>query len=310
MSDSGKDPHIYTLIIISLLFSLFIGANYYTGKTTLFFMVIQLFSVSWIFLIVYVNRISVLTVIPVSIVTPLLILQLSTLNSLALYHIILAVFSIQFLLISPQGLQGKLTLYLSLLVSYCLAGYLHQTFTALDLAIHGGILTHLLILITGYLSLERDELKKENESLRTELLNLKNDWSDEEQDPLMGIFSKSGGMRVLKQTMKWSQRYKIPLTVCYMEVNNSRDDYIHSITRRIVNRVRESDTLFRLGKSEILLVLPDCCKNDAALVMESIQKILQDDSETEAVQFGLADFKADVRTSPNELIISANMAIA
>jgi GGDEF domain-containing protein len=310
MTESKKDSNYFSLLSICILFALFSLFNYISHKTTILFLIVQLLSVSWVIIFMSAKRLNIWSGLPLIIISPFMVLQLSTVNSLALYHIIQAVFAFHFLFKCDISLRDQIIMYLMFLGAYILTSFLHEGFNLMEMAVYGGALLHLLLISLGITTHRSNEFEREADELRSRLLGMKDGFKDNEQDPLMGIFSKSGGMKVLKQTMKWSQRYEIPLTVCYMELNNSRDDYIHSITRRIVNRVRESDTLFRLGKSEILLILPDCQKNDAASVMKSIQEILQNDREMEAVQFGLADFKAEHKTSPNELIINANSAIA
>ncbi|MBF9018390.1 MULTISPECIES: GGDEF domain-containing protein [unclassified Oceanispirochaeta] len=310
MTEMKDGPNHVTLISICILVIAINLYSYLNNSITLFFLIIQLFSVSWISIFMSSHRLNIAGSLPMIIISPLMVLQLNTVNSLVIFHIIQALFAIHFLFKCNIKFRDRIIMYALFLGSYILSCYLHKGFSILEMAAYGGVLLHLLIISLGVATHQKDEIEKEADELRSKLLGIKDEYKDKEQDPLMGIFSKSGGMKVLKQTMKWSQRYEIPLTVCYMELNNSHEDYIYSMTRRIVNRVRESDTLFRLGKSEILLILPDCQKNDAASVMKSIQEILRNDREMEAVQFGLADFKGELKTSPNELIINANMAIA
>lgn len=310
MTEIKNGPNYFTLISICILVIAFTLYSYLNHRISLFFLIIQLLSVSWVLIFMSAHHLNIVSSLPLIMISPLMVLQLNTVNSLVIFNIIQALFAIHFLFKCNIKFRDRIIMYVMFLGSYVLSSYLHKGFSMLEMAAYGGILLHLLIISLGIATHQKDEIEKEAEELRSKLLGIKDEYKDKEQDPLMGIFSKSGGMKVLKQTMKWSQRYEIPLTVCYMELNNSHDDYIHSMTRRIVNRVRESDTLFRLGKSEILLILPDCQKNDAASVMKSIQDILRNDREMEAVQFGLADFKSELRTSPNELIINANMSIA
>lgn len=310
MTENKKDSNYNSLLSLCILYAAFTLFNFLTHKITIFYLILQICTVLWVVIFMSGKYLKFWNSIPLILITPFMVLQLSTVNSLALYHIILTVFAIHFLFKSDINLRDQIFMYLSFLGSYILASYLHSNFSFIDMAIYGGVLLHILLISLGIATNRSNDFEKEVNELRSRLLDMKDGFKEKEQDPLMGIFSKSGGMKVLKQTMKWSQRYEIPLTVCYMELNNSRDEYINSITRRIINRIRESDTLFRLGKSEILLILPDCQKNDAESVIKNIQEILQNDRDMETVQFGLADFISEQKTSPNELIINANMAIA
>jgi len=156
-------------------------------------------------------------------------------------------------------------------------------------------------------------LRQENESRKDELSYYS------EYDSLIRVFNKRGGIKILRQTMKWSQRYDIPLTICYLDLNSSGGDQpdLHrrllSVSRSIYGRIRQSDTVCRLGDDELLIILPDCCRNDAESVITHIRSCLKSRPEEpegsmESFDYGLADYCAESVKSPNELIINADRA--
>ena len=246
--------------------------------------------------------------LPLIIMSPILLYLIDSYQNLILFNIALAIFSIYFLYSFSLSHKSNLLLYIVFSCTYLTAALFHRVFSPLEIINSGGILLHLLILFLSMAVRNGIADKEELKHCRRSIDQLKSSQRRDDGDPLIGIFSKSGGMKVLKQTMKWSQRYEIPLTVCYMELNGSRDEHIHSITRGIFKRIRETDTLFRLGKSEMLLILPDCEKHNAADVMKHIKEALLQNPSYRLLQYGLADFKSEIIGSPNELIISANRA--
>ncbi|QEN07347.1 diguanylate cyclase [Oceanispirochaeta crateris] len=246
---------------------------------------------------------------PLILSPPLLLYLMSSFQYLIIFNVVLAVFSIYFLYSFSLKEKTNILFYILFSSGYLLASIFHSVFSFMDIINSGAILLHILILSLG---LAFRKIRCETEELincRRSLGLLKNTTErSDDGDSLLGIYNKAGGMKVLRQTMKWSQRYEIPLTVCYMELNGSRDEHIHSITRDIFKRIRETDTLFRLGKSEMLLILPDCEKHNAASVMNHIKEVLSQNTMGKILHYGLADFQSELDRSPNELIISANQA--
>lgn len=248
------------------------------------------------------------TLTPLIILSPLLMLTIAHHNDLIVYNIVLSVFSIFILLFLSLKQRYNFTLQILFITEYLLVALIHKSFPQLEVYKSGGLILQFLVISLG-IAQYRNEADKENLQICRETISrYKKSRLDDSGDPILGIFSKSGGMKVLKQMMKWSERYEIPLTVCYMELHDSHDEYVNTITRGIFKRIRETDTLFRLGQREMLLILPDCQKQNAMDVMKYIKSILEMNNQEKSIKYGLADFKANSINSPNELIINANRA--
>jgi GGDEF domain-containing protein len=297
-----KSRQIYfSLVTLFILSSIFLLYTLLSQQFKPYFQISQTLCTLWLgTIILNLDRKKVLgdkdiirACLPLNIVCPLLLFSLNTYQNLIVYNIVLAFFAVYFLFT----------------IEYIVVSIFHGIFSPIEFINSGAILLNLLLLSLG-VSLRQSNLYRDDlNHCRRNLNQLKNSQgSSEEGDPILGIFSRSGGMKVLKQTMKWAERYEIPLTVCYMELNGSRDEHINSITRGIFKRIRETDTLFRLGKAEMLLILPDCEKNNALDVIKHIKETLSTTPSYKLLHYGLADFQSEIIRSPNEFIIIANKA--
>ncbi|MDA3956521.1 GGDEF domain-containing protein [Oceanispirochaeta sp.] len=317
-SIKDKSRQIYfSLVTLFILSSIFLLYTLLSQQFKPYFQISQTLCTLWLgTIILNLDRKKVLgdkdiirACLPLNIVCPLLLFSLNTYQNLIVYNIVLAFFAVYFLFSFPISHKTNLIFYIIFTIEYIVVSIFHGIFSPIEFINSGAILLNLLLLSLG-VSLRQSNLYRDDlNHCRRNLNQLKNSQgSSEEGDPILGIFSRSGGMKVLKQTMKWAERYEIPLTVCYMELNGSRDEHINSITRGIFKRIRETDTLFRLGKAEMLLILPDCEKNNALDVIKHIKETLSTTPSYKLLHYGLADFQSEIIRSPNEFIIIANKA--
>ncbi len=311
--NTQKEQNYYSLITLFILFSSFTLFNLLTRTIPSYLFILSALTVLWTGIYILSGRFSRNSLIPIGVVLALQLVLMNTEASLVFYHICLSLIIVSYAFLFRISLADKALLFSFFTAAYLAASILNTDFSTYSILYYGGIQIFILSAGLGVRTWQIELARKESKDLREELAGLKIKSSCEEEDPFMGIFSKAGGMKVLKQTMKWATRYDLPLTVCYMELSSSRDEYVQSVSRRITTRIRESDTLFRLGSSEILLILPDCCTDDASQVMEHIREIILEDMAhncRRGIQFGIAGFDKSQKISPNELIISANRASA
>jgi len=304
---------INLFVLTSLLFTTILTFNLY-NKFFIYLLFITLL-LQGIILLSYFNKRKIndfyifVSLIPIFLIAPLFLLTTKKFDEIVQLNIILALFSIFFLFSFSLKNKYNLILQIIFLSEYLIVAVIHQSMTLSVYFESGGFLLNLLIISLSFSRLQNQSGENKLRLCRESVSRYKESKKKfDDGDPILGIFSKSGGMKVLKQMMKWSERYKIPLTVCYVELNDSHDDYVNTITRGIITRIRETDTLFRLGKQEMLLILPDCEIKNAADVMNYIQDKLKTKIKEKCLKFGLADFKTSLANSPNELIINANRA--
>ncbi|MDC7238900.1 MAG: diguanylate cyclase [Spirochaetales bacterium] len=307
----SRGQNYYSFITIFILFCSFTLFNILYKTGPVYMEVLAAASILWAALFIVTGRFYLSSILPIASVLALQLSLMTTVQSLVFFHICLSLILLFFSFLFSLSFSEKLSLLGFFTLSYLTAALLNNVFSLYTIGYYGGIQMYFLAIALCVRSWQMEQYRKENGDLREQLAGMKTEALGDEDDPFVGIFSKAGGMKVLKQTMKWSQRYELPLTVCYIDLNTSRDEYIHNVSRRISTRVRESDTLFRLGSTEILLVLPDCHETDAIIVVDQIQKIIKEDlRQNKTISVGIAGFDRSQKISPNELIINANRASA
>lgn len=121
-----------------------------------------------------------------------------------------------------------------------------------------------------------DVLKKENEKL-TEISAI---------DGLTGLKNQRAGMQILDTEFARSSRAATPLSVLFLDLNGFKkvnDALGHDVGNNalvksadlISQRLRKSDTLFRNGGDEFVVILPDTAADGALRVAKDIQSHLR-----------------------------------
>lgn len=106
-------------------------------------------------------------------------------------------------------------------------------------------------------------------------------------DLLTNSFNRRGGMKILEQAISMAKRHKLPLSICFVDIDGLKkvndkfghgagDILIQTISKLIINNIRESDVLFRLGGDEFIIVFPGCKIDDSLPIMKFIHDITKD----------------------------------
>ena len=88
-------------------------------------------------------------------------------------------------------------------------------------------------------------------------------------DPLTGLLNRGAGMALLVNQLHLSERHQWPLTVWSISIDNLKqvkdkfgyeagDQMIKEISRIVRANIRESDTVFRMGEYELIVILLPC----------------------------------------------------
>lgn len=161
---------------------------------------------------------------------------------------------------------------------------------------HGGVL-----MVAGFITFPiiakiRYRLQRENYIMSYEIKCQKEDLEYyANNDILTGVFNRRGGMQILQKAISMTNRHNLPLSLCFIDlnglkaVNDSRghsegDRFIEKVADSIRRRVRESDTVFRFGGDEFIIIFPGCNRDEALLIIGDIEGVHRDFS------FGISEY--------------------
>jgi diguanylate cyclase (GGDEF)-like protein len=102
-------------------------------------------------------------------------------------------------------------------------------------------------------------------------------------DELTGIYNRRVGLALLEKEMHRAERERIPLSVCYMDVNGLKwvnDHFGHSagdqllleVVQGIIDAMRKGDVVCRLGGDEFLGIFPQCNTDNAEKIWQRIEE--------------------------------------
>ena len=132
-------------------------------------------------------------------------------------------------------------------------------------------------------------LMEENKVLRSERVRLQDSLRKAESladtDPLAGTYNRRAFMRELSRVMSFSQRYDIPSSLIFFDLNGFKsinDNYGHSAGDAIIkgvadalsNNVRESDLVGRVGGDEFAVLLAKATPEEAAQKANGLQNAI------------------------------------
>ena len=133
-------------------------------------------------------------------------------------------------------------------------------------------------------------LMEEVNALRKELEDMKKRLSAEkqkaDQDPLLSIYNRRAFVRELTKVQASIERYNGKASLVYIDLNNFKmindthghqagDHVLHEISRRLVESVRETDVVGRLGGDEFGLILSNTEKDASSVLIQRLSKELQ-----------------------------------
>ena len=106
-------------------------------------------------------------------------------------------------------------------------------------------------------------------------------------DSLTGAINRRTALIILEKQIAACLRKKSPLTVAAVDLDtlklaNDRfghaegDSYIRDVFRAMIDRVRVSDTVGRIGGDEFLVIFPDCEAEEAKGIMQEISASIEE----------------------------------
>lgn len=141
-------------------------------------------------------------------------------------------------------------------------------------------------------------------------------------DPLTGLLNRGTGMALLVNQLHMSERYRWPLTIWSINIDNLKqirkrlgydagDQLVREMSRIISGNIRKSDTVFRMGDDEMIVILPQCTIPEAVGIRERIinscrldQKIAHYNWQA-AMCDGFAEYQPGSRVRVTDLVQQA-----
>lgn len=133
-------------------------------------------------------------------------------------------------------------------------------------------------------------LMQEVDTLRRELDDMKKRLGAEkelaDQDPLLPIYNRRAFVRELTKTQASVERYRGNASLVYIDLNNFKaindtfghpagDHVLHEISKRLVESVRETDVVGRLGGDEFGLILSNTSQDASSTLIARLSDGLQ-----------------------------------
>jgi diguanylate cyclase (GGDEF)-like protein len=108
-----------------------------------------------------------------------------------------------------------------------------------------------------------------------------------ETDMLTGVNNRRALMRVAAQELRRAQRYRAPMTVLYLDLDNFKavndtqghpvgDALLTLVAQTIQHAIRRVDAVARLGGDEFALIMPDTTREAAQVVAKKLQRALDE----------------------------------
>ena len=151
-------------------------------------------------------------------------------------------------------------------------------------------------------------------------------WHSAHHDPLTGLPNRRLFLDRLEQELKHAKRKRLPLSVLFMDLDGFKavndsfgheagDRLLSHVAERLVDCVREEDTVSRLGGDEFLVIITGTRqRKDAELVAKTIKDAIEMPFEVAqrsvhiSVSIGISFFPEDA-TSPDALLEAADRAM-
>jgi len=176
-------------------------------------------------------------------------------------------------------------------------------------------------LLTGELRKTVTQLSQETEQRRLLAEQLKTQTTT---DSATGLPNRGTGMVLLANYMEMSERFQWPLTIWSINIDNLKqvkerhghecgDQMVKEVGRVIRTNIRESETLFRLGEDELMVILPRCSKEAATVIKERINKACQLDEQLNRCKWqpvmshGLAEYQPGRKISVTDFVKQASL---
>lgn len=147
------------------------------------------------------------------------------------------------------------------------------------------------------------------------------------QDPLTGLWNRSGIMRILQRELARVTRLPESLSVLMLDLDNFKlindtyghpagDSVLRMVSKKISSSLRAYDALGRIGGDEFLVVLPDCDGDAARSLGERVRSRLaetnfqiQEDEIPITISVGSASIYGGLGIDADDLIWEADAAL-
>ena len=246
------------------------------------------------------NQMVLLYVIPAVITASYMTASQSDVNGLVQASTVLIIFGFVTvsLIILPPG--KWLIISAAALISYILMSVFLGAFSLQTYLVNNGTLILLCFIGFPYVALVRYRLFKNNFMLQNEITFYANN------DVLTGSFNRRGGIKHLEQSILLAERNGQKLSICFIDVNglkkvndeyghNKGDELLRSLVSVIRERIRKSDTIFRYGGDEFIIIFPDCGEEESLRIIKKIQSGAEHNNNDFSLSFsfGIAEYSSE-----------------
>jgi diguanylate cyclase (GGDEF)-like protein len=147
------------------------------------------------------------------------------------------------------------------------------------------------------------------------------------RDALTGLFNRRHLEEVMLQYLWQSERYDWPLSLIFIDIDNFKafndthghnaGDYVlKSVSHILQEKVRKSDLVVRYGGEEIIVLLPNCFMDQAAIIAEKLRlevnllhlNFASQQLNPVTISLGVASFPLQANDAPS-LIKAADKAL-
>ncbi len=141
-------------------------------------------------------------------------------------------------------------------------------------------------------------------------------------DPLTRIYNRRSYENVIENEIARSKRYNHPLSLILFDIDyfkNVNDKYGHKtgdkvlidLVSVVINSIRKSDSVFRIGGEEFAVVSPDTIEEGAFKIAEKVRSVVENYSfksfNKMTISLGVAGFYKDI--TKDDLYLHADQAL-
>lgn len=142
-------------------------------------------------------------------------------------------------------------------------------------------------------------------------------------DSMTGVYNRRIGLVMLEKEIQRSLRTGVPFTICFVDLNNLKwvndnfghkegDEYIRGFTSQVIDCLRASDIVCRMGGDEFLIILPECDATRCEQVCLNIKEKMKDMYERHekpyniSFSYGIVEYNAETHKCIDDLIAKAD----
>lgn len=195
----------------------------------------------------------------------------------------------------------------------------HQRMLTEKMRVSNAALEQKVSLLKAELKRAVTQLDQESEQRRLLAEQLKNQATT---DSVTGLPNRRTGMALLVSQMQRSERYQWPLTIWSINIDNLKqvkeryghdcvDQMVKELSRIIQSNIRISETVFRMGEDELMVILPQCSIEEATAITDRIDIACQLDEQLShyewqpVISHGLAEYQPGCRIRLTEFVQQA-----